>query len=237
MPRDQHEEMHEIPAFSAPNELVTILVGPERTPFKIHKEAASSSPVLRAAFNSVFTEGRTQTYTLEDADVNAFQIVVQFMYSNAIRPLITPHEMNTIQGPVEDDVIEDVSYTVSDRTIHYLEAWNIADYLQLPNCQNRVVDQIANLAMDHDIIPACCLSLVYTDKFVETPIKDMVFELCRRYLDPVYYAPGSLELAKEIFPFEYLLEHVFLDKINPSGPNPVTDRAEFKRRYHVQEYI
>ncbi|CZT42868.1 uncharacterized protein RSE6_02820 [Rhynchosporium secalis] len=55
------------PYLSAPEELVTFIVGENKQRFTIHEEfVCYHSPVLSAAFNGCFMEGTTKTYTLDD---------------------------------------------------------------------------------------------------------------------------------------------------------------------------
>ncbi|CZS94255.1 uncharacterized protein RAG0_04307 [Rhynchosporium agropyri] len=55
------------PYLSAPDELVTFIVGEHKQRFTIHEEfVCYHSPVLSAAVNGCFMEGTTKTYTLDD---------------------------------------------------------------------------------------------------------------------------------------------------------------------------
>ena len=134
-----------------PDELVTIYVGPERKAFRIHKEVACLySPVLRAAFNSNFIEGQTQTYTLEGCD-KAFQLVVQWMYRQSITPPATKEEAALIYA--KDPSIHGIKayailLKVTCRPTELISAWLTADYLQIPRLQNYIVDQMEMLRLD-----------------------------------------------------------------------------------------
>jgi hypothetical protein len=46
--------------------------------------ACHHSPVLKAAFNSSFIEGQTQTYRLEDMLPSAFRLLAKWFYSERI---------------------------------------------------------------------------------------------------------------------------------------------------------
>jgi hypothetical protein len=67
-----------------PKSLVTFVVGPEgnTAEFFVHKEVVCHhSKVFQAAFNSVFIEGATQSYRLEDVSPAAFKFMMQWLYS------------------------------------------------------------------------------------------------------------------------------------------------------------
>jgi BTB/POZ domain len=68
------------PTYGSTEELVTFHIGkdPSMETFKIHKEVACLySPVLKAALNSQFIEGQTQTYTIDDTTKEVFQLLIQ----------------------------------------------------------------------------------------------------------------------------------------------------------------
>lgn len=65
--------------------MVTILAGPNKEPFLVHKDfACHYSPVLRAAFNSSFIEGETQTYDLDDVEEETVRLLVHWIYTQSI---------------------------------------------------------------------------------------------------------------------------------------------------------
>ncbi|KAF7893144.1 uncharacterized protein EAF02_000682 [Botrytis sinoallii] len=69
--------------FSSPNEMVTFIVGTgdKQETFQIHKQiACEHSEVWNRAFNSVFVEGQTQTYRIEDTGPEAFRLLTQWVY-------------------------------------------------------------------------------------------------------------------------------------------------------------
>ena len=68
-----------------PAELVTLEVGPEKKKFIVHKEfACHYFPVLKAAFNSEFIEGQTQTYVLEEVTEPVARLLVDWLYTQKL---------------------------------------------------------------------------------------------------------------------------------------------------------
>ncbi|KAH7417462.1 hypothetical protein BKA64DRAFT_702229 [Cadophora sp. MPI-SDFR-AT-0126] len=68
------------PNFAEPGTTVTFIIVPANntTKFIVHKEfACYHSSVFRAAFNSNFVEGQTQTYRIEDTSAGAFRLLVE----------------------------------------------------------------------------------------------------------------------------------------------------------------
>jgi hypothetical protein len=66
--------------------VVTIYAGQqeEAKPFLIHKDfARHHSPVLKAAFNSDFLEGRTQNYWLEEENEEAIRLLIHCMWEGS----------------------------------------------------------------------------------------------------------------------------------------------------------
>ncbi|KAL2068337.1 hypothetical protein VTL71DRAFT_16435 [Oculimacula yallundae] len=75
------------PNFSKPTEMVTFRIGcgDDLEVFSVHKEfACHASPVLEAAFNGSYIEGRTQTYELDDVQPAAFRLFLCWVYSQRV---------------------------------------------------------------------------------------------------------------------------------------------------------
>ena len=148
---------------SAPHELVTIYVGPEKKPFVIHKEVASYSPVLNAAFNSDFVEGQTQTYNLEDADADAFQLLVQWLYTKSIQFCLTDAEFNSLRVPPDDSrpPSEEVLLKLQRHSMRLVNLWITADYLQMPRLQYLAVDGLEHLSRQLGVAQGSTLHYLY----------------------------------------------------------------------------
>lgn len=72
-----------------PSKLVTLLVDQDTEKFVVHNELACHyTPVLKAAFESNFIEGQTQTYKLQDTTKGAVRLLVQWLY---------PQKLDTIE--------------------------------------------------------------------------------------------------------------------------------------------
>ncbi|CZR51137.1 uncharacterized protein PAC_01012 [Phialocephala subalpina] len=75
------------PAFDEPSTLVTIRVGKDDDveTFLVHKEVVCRhSLVLKAAFDSGFIEGQTQTYELSHVNSETAKMLVQWLYAQEV---------------------------------------------------------------------------------------------------------------------------------------------------------
>lgn len=218
--------------------MVTIYVGPERKAFRVHKEVACLySPVLRAAFNSNFIEGQTQTYTLEGCD-KAFQLILQWMYGQLITPPATKEYFHLILAK-DRSLRTTQDSEIQLKMLRYpgelIAAWLVADYLQIPRLQNYLVDQMEQWRSDFNGSAAIWMNFLYEYVPRGKAIRELVFEQAVRFVSERWY---SYSTFPELFPKEFLLDHIIWDKrrmYNIAQPDPFRDRAEFKRRFHVPE--
>ncbi|TAQ88416.1 hypothetical protein B7494_g3286 [Chlorociboria aeruginascens] len=116
--------------FSDPTSLVTFMVGPDggAQNFLIHKSIVCQvSPPLKAAFNSQFIEGQTQTYRLDDVKPKVFQLLMQWFYSRKIT-----FEMHNDYGGLgthsDNHVSPDICHSDRETTI---DLWVLADRIIL----------------------------------------------------------------------------------------------------------
>lgn len=67
---------------------VRILVGPRAAPFIVHKDLLCSiSTYFSGAFKGGFSEGKTQSLTLDNESVVSFQMFVDWLYGRELRPI------------------------------------------------------------------------------------------------------------------------------------------------------
>ncbi|KAE9374854.1 hypothetical protein N431DRAFT_372796, partial [Stipitochalara longipes BDJ] len=149
------------PHFSAPNEMVTFLIGKagSEEPFSVHKEfACYYSPVLKAAFDSSFIEGQTQIYRLEDVNSIAFRLFVQWLYSQKI-DLIQNDSENGNETIFQKARIHAVPVPLikawRDQDLDLAQLWVIGDRLLIPRLQNAVMMAWHSLWTDPDTDRHC----------------------------------------------------------------------------------
>ncbi|KAE9381305.1 hypothetical protein N431DRAFT_457906 [Stipitochalara longipes BDJ] len=166
----KYANLLEEPSFSSPHEVVTFHIGPELTPFIVHKEVAClHCPVFEAAFNSNFIEGQTQTYKIDDTTVEAFQYLVQWFYGQKFKSLVVSQtdikiylaliriitsistsqaEKDKAKAQLKTMPDPKISHKFAVRCSSLCRVWVLADRLQIPRVQNLVIDELERIRVD-----------------------------------------------------------------------------------------
>lgn len=122
----------------------------------MHKAiACHHSPVLNKAFNGLFLEGQTQTFTIEDfKQPNAFYYIQSWMYTQ-----------QTDSWKLE--------YGASC-PVRIFHVWILADRLLMPRLQNAVME----LMHDAPCVPLRQLRVVYDNTLPESKLRNYLIDLC-----------------------------------------------------------
>lgn len=202
---------------------------------------ASYSPVLKAAFNSDFVEGQTQTYNLEVADADAFQLLVQWLYTKSIQFCLTDAEFNSLRDPSDDSrpPSEEVLWKLQRHSMRLVNLWITADYLQMPRLQNLAVDGLEHLSRQLGVAQGSTLHYLYENVPTGAPLRQLVVE---HYV--LFVSHSVCQRYPHIFPKQMLVglivAHKLKEELNRAQlpqPDPFTDRAEFIKRFHVPEDV
>ncbi|PMD52236.1 uncharacterized protein K444DRAFT_637423 [Hyaloscypha bicolor E] len=140
------------PTFWNSHQLVTLFAGQnkEAKSFLIHKDfACHYSPVLKAALNSNFIEGQTQSYRMEEDNHEAVHLLIHWFYTQV---LDTQQPKERLTGKPKDN--EDLAL---------IQLWILADKLLIPELQNLVTGRIDSIRRITQAIPTGCLQSVYKD--------------------------------------------------------------------------
>ncbi len=100
--------------------------------------ACNASPVLKAAFNSRFQEGETQTYILEDVDAEIFDRLVLWIYTQTA----TFEEIN---GAEVEPPSKETQASFDEEVLKLLKLWTLGDKLLMPELQNEVMTAITEM--------------------------------------------------------------------------------------------
>ncbi|KAG4433068.1 hypothetical protein IFR05_011462 [Cadophora sp. M221] len=178
-----------------PKSLVTFIVGPEGSTkeFLVHKEVACHhSDVLKAAFNSGFIEGSTQTYRLEDVSEGAFNFLIQWLYSQKLNLLVDDpdHVVNT------KDEGEDC-----DEDMHLAELWTLADRLNIPKLQNAVIDAFHSIFISHECLLCYSYHYIYQNTTANSKLRKYV---CAPFAQ--YITLGFIKETAKHYPSEMLVD-------------------------------
>lgn len=139
----------------------TIFVGPEKTPYKVHRDLiCSQSPFFTAALRGSFLESSTQSLELPDIDTKCFDHVILYLYQNRLEPL---------------------SYFFKDGKATYftlLDLYATADQLDIEGLRNGVVDLVAELAEVTNSVPTPTDTWILYDSIRENSgLRELVLDL------------------------------------------------------------
>lgn len=124
--------------------------------FIVHEEVACHySPVLKAAFNSDFVEGQTQTYVLDDIGehgIATFTLFVEWLYTQKLDLL---QELKYIvDGDKEYRTIPANIRRIGAAEIQVAEMWIIAGKLLVPSLQNLAIEQLERISYHAKGVPS-----------------------------------------------------------------------------------
>lgn len=128
--------------------MVDIFVGPEKQLFRLHKQVLCERvPYFDKMFNGGFKEAKEGRATLPEDTVDAFDLLVGWVYSGDVRPL------------VQVDCTEKCKMCTNwDAPV----AYELASKLCLPELMNRVMDEYINLQQRSLLFPSIqCMDVVY----------------------------------------------------------------------------
>ena len=145
------------------------------------------SPVLKAAFNSGFVEGKTQTYNLESTTEDAFVLFSEWIYAQRI----------------EDD--GDGSRGVTGASL--ADLWILAEQLLIPRLQNVAIDMTEHLAQTRNKLWLSHLQKVWDNTSTDSPLRRFFIHHCAWSLDKNMFI-----IHAEAFPREMLLSLAFYSR-------------------------
>lgn len=150
------------------NDLV-FLIAKDESKFTVHKAfACFYSPVLKAAFESEFIEGQTQTFRLSDYDADTVQLFVYWVYSQEVSPVQVPAKNDTL-GKYE-------VFTAAQLAL--AQVWNLAGYLCVPRLQNYTIRKLEEVCDEFEYVPNTALHYVYETTAVDSPLRKWFLHRC-----------------------------------------------------------
>jgi hypothetical protein len=215
---------------SSPDEVVTIYIGKEKKAFIIHKEIAClHSPVLRAAFSSKSVKEQTKTYTLNGTIASAFQLLVQRLYSQKLKPLLPQPELDSI--PTHHG-LKISTFALKHKILNHqhnlAHLWSLSSHLHIPHLRNLVIDELEAIRQEWGIVASHLLHWLYENLPRGAGLRELVREQCRCFL------PGDVfERHGYLFPGEMLVECLLLERGESGVGDVFGDRGVFERRFYV----
>lgn len=220
-------------------ELVTFYIGKgdNAKGFVVHKEfACHYSPVFKAAFNSQFIEGQTQTYRLEDTTPEVFQLLVQWLYCQTF-DLITEDEEdqsefgNDTGSESSGDSVDEGDLSDFEKTSMKLcQLWVLADRLQLPRLQNLAIDQLHRESRREYSVSTEPLHYIYNNTAVGSPLRQIFIHKCALDMAP----RGWRMKYSKSYPQEFLFGVLACMSEQLGDQNAFTENHSMKE-YHVIE--
>ncbi|TVY88126.1 hypothetical protein LAWI1_G006725 [Lachnellula willkommii] len=169
--------------FKDPSKLVTLVVGPEKKEFVVHKEfACQYSPVFQAAFNGEFIEGQTQNYVLEDVTEPVARLLVNWLYTQQL-------DIWRYKSGHAEKAAEDLSIYK----------------LLLPGLQNLIVHTIQEINRATKYTSIGCINYVYENTCEESPLRKLFVHQCACYVGWIWFRE-----TPQHFPKEFLLDLTYL---------------------------
>jgi hypothetical protein len=177
------------------HELVTIYVTKSSDTlalktFVIHKEfACHYSPVFKAAFNSKFWEGQTQTYRMvDDAPESAVHLLVHWLYTQKV-------DLAQIEGSAKEMSEND----------HLVRLWVLADRLLIGSLQDAVIHELEERSIEYNSANVAVLKYVYENTNPDSKLRRLLLHQCASRLDIATFTASA-----HLFPHEMLIELAIL---------------------------
>jgi len=135
-------------------ETATFIIGPEKIKFVAHKQfVCYASPPLKAAFNSPFQEGITQTFEIPNTTPAVFNLWMQWIYQPHVQhrasvlrfdaPILMAREWDK-PGATAETI--DLVFAEFCKNIKLaIDLWGLAEYLMMPNLQNDALSIMVGL--------------------------------------------------------------------------------------------
>lgn len=191
---------------------------PDTESFKVHKEIACFySPVLKAAFESPFIEGQTQTYILNNVTQEAVQLLVDWLYFQNI----DLEQLDTKPGD-ENTKIEAM-----------VQLWVLADRLLIPTLQNLLIRELDKWHVKERKICDSAFNFLYENSASDCPLR--LFFVHQVVCSASY---KIFLLSPSRYPKQMLLEIVTLQQKHARSESILQARTGYEtnwRQYEVAE--
>lgn len=153
----------------------------------VHKDfACHYSPVLKAALNSDFIEGQTQTYTLKEPKETTGRLFVHWLY---------------FQQLLDRDDWEPMGDEDEDLNLTLIQLYMLADKLLIPRLQNAIIKVMHQHARENKLVLVETLGYVYEETEKGSLLRRFILDLCACYMPPESYSE-----CPDLVPKEMLLE-------------------------------
>ena len=87
------------------------------------------SPVMKTTFNSLFKEGQTKCYCLEDTEPNVFRLFVQWLYAQDYKVI---SGADTLEGVADSEHATEKERRLNEQNANMVGLWILGDKLMIP---------------------------------------------------------------------------------------------------------
>lgn len=159
----------------------------------VHKDfACHYVESFEYAFNNMsIYEGQTQTYHLVDTTARAFELLVQWLYSQKL-VLVQLEDRQMTEEDEEDQADEDCGL---------VELWVLAEKLKLPKLQDLVIDSIEKIRIKVEMVPSHTVKYVYEHTEPGSKLRKFFLDCCAVDM-------GSIMLSEtaQHYPWTFLID-------------------------------
>jgi hypothetical protein len=175
----------------------------------VHKDfACGYSPVLRAAFESDFAEGKTQTYIMKDVSEEVFALLSRWLYTQSLGDKGMTNNLE-----------------IAARSINQLmKLWVLADKLLLPRLQNEAIDLIEETRFKYHLDCTSLFNYIWENTAAHTPLRHLFVDYSVWNINKL-----SFRMHLDMFPKEMLGEIclLFADTTTSRGASFSRNMLEF----------
>ena len=165
-------------SFSNHNTIAHITVGKDANKFSISTDIlCHHSGYFRGALKGGFAETIVQKVDLREADPEAFEIILEWLYTHTIKE-VCPSPRTTLQD-------DQPSFAI------LLETWKLADYLQIPKVQNHIMALMTKRINKHKCVPVAEFNELYKIKDEHPLLQSWIVDIA------IWAAPFYLEFTAD----------------------------------------
>ena len=134
---------------------------------------------MKAAFNSNFVEGQTQTYKLDDITNDTFTLFVQWIYKQ------------TLENPTE-------ASEISKHWAALTRLWVLAEKILIPHLQNQVLTNFDEYRKSIHNISTSEIPFIYENTKVGSPLRILIVNHCAWHIQSSVFQNHPAHFPKEM---------------------------------------
>jgi hypothetical protein len=207
--------------YRTPQKIVYVKVGKDQQKFGLHKDyLCFHSPYFRAAFDGNFDEATTGEVILDTTDPAVCGLFVEWLYTKDITLVISEDEALSRRESHRKEKPE---------TTQLVRLWLLAEYLQVPQLQNKAIDIIQQKWKRSRVLNSDAVEVAYKETTAGSRLR-------KYFTDVICWhatSPESLSIHMKFAPREFISDLFFAERLRRlDGGLSTAPRME---NYHVCE--